>query len=179
MHFDELQRKVGIWATENFGDQPPSYPLVGASEELGELAEAYSRLYQTSPNSPGIQDRIFLALELQAAVGRLNHSILKQAQGIREDEQGVGVEAERVAMKQIQQCIEELKQLPPEEGREIKLDAVPKPDAELIDAVADTHIYLADFSHRAGLDLDQAVETTWNDIVSERDWDSDLGDHDG
>lgn len=177
MHLDKLQAEVGHWARQNFGDQPPAYALVGASEEVGELAEAYLRLYQTSSHSPGIDDQIMLALELQAMAGQMAHSILKRTQGIRQDEPEVGPEAEAAAAERIQMLLDDLADIRGTEytGREIVPGAVPEPDEELVDSVADTVIYLADFSERAGLDMDESVSSTWNGIVSERQWDSDVG----
>lgn len=56
-----IQTEVGEWSEENFGsEQPPTYPLGGAGEEMGELM----------------------------------HSVLKRLQGIRLDDDDVGVEAE-------------------------------------------------------------------------------------
>lgn len=178
MKLDRLRAEVGGWATQNFGDQPASYALLGATEEVGELSEAYLRTYMTEAHSPGVQDRIRLALELQASVGRLNHSILKRTQGIRLDEPGVGEAAEKSAINRIKRNLADIEAAPHQPGREIKLDAVPDPSLEMKDAVADTVIYLADFAHRSGIDLDQTVEETWREIVSEREWDSDLGDSD-
>lgn len=181
MDLNELQEDVGSWATRNFGDQPASHALVGASEEIGELAEAYLRLYSQDPHSPGVDDQIRLALEIQIQAGMIAHSILKRTQGIRGDEPGVGPAAEAQAIERMQMNLDRLDQIREGRyrGREIALDAVPEPDEELVDAVADTVIYLSDFSHRAGVDLDHSVEATWRDVVSDRDWDSDLGDHDG
>lgn len=181
MRYQDLQHQVGQWARENFGDQPPSYPLVGASEELGELAEAYLRLYSQETHSPGIDHQIMLVLELQAMVGQMAHSVLKRTQGIRLDEPEVGPEAEAATAERIQILLDDLADIRGTNytGREIKLDAVPEPDEELVDAVADTAIYLNDFSERAGIDLDAAVTDTWNGIVSQRNWDSDLGENDG
>ena len=36
-----LQREVGEWSRRNFGDQPIHRPLLGAFEEVGELAHAH------------------------------------------------------------------------------------------------------------------------------------------
>ena len=36
-----LQKEVQIWSEKNFGDQPSWIPLLGAVEELGELAHAH------------------------------------------------------------------------------------------------------------------------------------------
>lgn len=56
-----IQQEVGEWSEENFGsEQPATYPLGGAGEEMGELM----------------------------------HSVLKRLQGIRLDDEDVGVEAE-------------------------------------------------------------------------------------
>lgn len=175
MNLDVLQSEVGQWARENFGSQPPSYPLVGATEEIGELAEAY--LIQQDQAGVDIDERIFLVLALQAEVGRLAHSVLKRTQGIRADDEDVGVEAEkeaiavaRVVLKDLHESMDQ-----PHPGREVDLDALPDPTEEVADSVADTLIYLCDFSERAGLALGSEAKYTWQDIVSERDWDSDVG----
>lgn len=178
MDLNTLQTEVAAWANSNFGNQPPSYPLVGAIEELGELSEAYLNLYQNS--STDIQQNLFLLLSLQAEIGKITHSILKRHQGIREGDPDVGVEPQREAIKVAQWILQDLGDVveEPHDGREVDLMCVPEADDELIDAVADTVIYLADFSYRAGVDLDASVKDTWNGVVSDRDWDSDLGDHD-
>lgn len=176
MDLDRLQAEVGQWATENFGDQPPGYPLVGAAEEIGETADEY--LNHLMQNGQPIQRQIALALELQVAASMIQHSILKRTQGIREDDPDVGIEAEQQAIEKTRMILKDIEDQISEDytGREVDLEAFPEPTDELIDGVADTNIYLADFCHRAGIDLDAAVSDTWNDIVSDRDWDSDLGD---
>lgn len=176
MDLNTLETEVAAWANSNFGSQPPSYPLVGAIEEIGELSEAYLNQYENS--STGIDQQMFLMLALQAEVGEIAHSILKRTQGIREDDPDVGIEPQREAIAVSRMILTDLDDVveEPHDGREIDPDAVPEPSEELIDSVADTGIYLADFSQRAGIDLDAAVSDTWNGIVSDRDWDSDLGD---
>ena len=173
---DHLRDEVGSWATENFGNQPPSYPLVGAIEETGELSEAYLNLYQGSDT--GIDRPMFLLLCLQSEVGKIAHSILKRHQGIREDDPDVGIEAQKETIQVARWILKDLAESveDPHDGREVDLMCVPQPDEELLDAVADVVIYLADFSYRASVDLDSAVKYTWLDVVSDRDWDSDLGD---
>jgi len=174
---NELQADVGQWAVTNFGQQPPAYPLVGAIEELGELADAYIAQYEGT--STDIQQQMFLMLCLQAEVGKIAHSILKRSQGIREDDPDVGIEPQRESIGVSRMILKDLDDLveEPHDGREVDLDAVPEPSEELIDSVADTVIYLGDFSHRAGIELGTSVEATWRDVVSDRDWDSDLGDN--
>lgn len=177
MDLERLQREVGMWADQQFGDQPPSYALVGAAEEVGELSEAYLSTYMQNPDSPGVEDQIHLALELQAAAGMLLHSILKRTQGIRLDEEGVGPGAEQEAGERIRYILDDLAEQRTRDytGRNVHPDAIPEPSEEMIDAVADTHIYFGDFCHRAGIDLNGAVTKTWDEIVSQREWDSQIG----
>lgn len=40
------------------------------------------------------------------------------------------------------------------------------------DAVGDTVVYLADFCHRRGYDLEECVRMAWDGEVSHREWDS-------
>jgi len=42
--------------------------------------------------------------------------------------------------------------------------------AKKIDAAADIVIYLLDYCARESIDLEQAVQSTWDDQVSRRDW---------
>lgn len=49
--------------------------------------------------------------------------------------------------------------------------------AKKIDAVADIIIYLADYCAREGIDLEETVQSTWNEQVSKRDW-TEAGNHD-
>lgn len=96
MTIGQIQEEVFEWSKRNFGNQPSWRPLLGAVEEVGELAHAY----------------------------------LKQSQGIRVNED------HRAAM---------------------------------VDAVADTVIFLMDFCAREGIDIQDAVEQTWA-VVKQRDW---------
>lgn len=68
--FDLLQDEVSEWALKNFGPQPIHRPVMGVSEEVGELAEAALSL-----------------LKVVAASGRLSHAQLKKEQGIRGGEE--------------------------------------------------------------------------------------------
>lgn len=53
-----LQREVGEWSTENFGeDQPAKYPLLGAGEELGELSTSVLKRAQGIDGSAKYDDR--------------------------------------------------------------------------------------------------------------------------
>mgnify|MGYP006276323967 FL=1 len=176
MDLETIQNEIGQCAESNFGQQPPSYPLVGAIEEMGELSEAYLNQYEDS--QIGIDQHVFLMLCLQAEVGKIAHSILKRTQGIREDDPDVGIEPQRESIAVARMILKDLDDVveEPHDGREVNLDAVPEPGEELIDSVADTQIYLGDFSHRAGIDMADSLESTWLNIVSDRDWDSDLGD---
>lgn len=98
MTLREMQEEQGVWADRNFGSGRPSWqPLLGAVEEVGELAHAH----------------------------------LKQAQGIR------GTMAEHRAAK--------------------------------IDAVGDIIVFLADYCNIEDIDLQGAVQTTWEDVRT-RDW---------
>ena len=42
----QLQREQARWASDNFGRQHPYQPLLGAMEELGELAHAHLKAEQ-------------------------------------------------------------------------------------------------------------------------------------
>lgn len=69
-----FQGAVRAWAVRNFGgtgiEPPIPYrPLIGANEEIGELAEMLSQA--------------LAALDVVASIGRLDHAFLKGEQGIR------------------------------------------------------------------------------------------------
>lgn len=88
-------------------------PLMGATEEIGELTE------------------VLLGLRLMEAVGRANHHELKSLQGIRG-------------------------------GKE-------EHEAKGKDAVADIIIFLTDYCNAKGWDMQDTVETVWNQ-VKQRNW---------
>jgi len=44
--FKQLQDEQRPWVKHNFGDRPPWHPLLGAVEELGELAHAHLKEVQ-------------------------------------------------------------------------------------------------------------------------------------
>lgn len=102
--FAQLQKEVGAWSRENFGDQSEVMPLLGVFEELGELADAAN----CDDEEDAIADAcIFLCdflekdggvmpddapelvmvadecLSLMQAAGRLSRAVLKRKQGIR------------------------------------------------------------------------------------------------
>jgi len=117
----ELTFEVGEWAEENFGDQDQIRRNIN---ERGKRRD------------PGADiGAMFCAMGVNEEAGELIHAVLKRAQGVREDEDGVGREAE-------------------------------------VDAVGDIVIYLADFCHRRGYDLEECVRRAWDGEVSEREWDS-------
>lgn len=44
--FRQLQERHRVWALRNFGEHPSYWPLLGATEELGELAHAHLKAEQ-------------------------------------------------------------------------------------------------------------------------------------
>ena len=42
----QMQEEIGAWSRRNFGNQPSYRPLLGAVEELGELAHAHLKSEQ-------------------------------------------------------------------------------------------------------------------------------------
>lgn len=92
----KLQEEQKLWVKYNFGIRPSWMPLLGAMEELGELAHAH----------------------------------LKNAQNIRTNENHF-------------------------ENKK--------------DAIADIVIYLSDYCTAEGIDFEETVKNTWNE-VKKRDW---------
>jgi hypothetical protein len=163
--FDRLEREVGEWAEANFGaDQPEWYPLIGAVEELGEAAGCYERLEA---------GKMADTLRLVSLVGDLCHSVLKQAQGIRLDEDGVGPDVDTYLADRIISVACDIEASENVAGR-ARLEGDRHHD--LADAVGDTEVYLADFSYRQPYvwTLGDAVALAWDGEVSDREWDADV-----
>lgn len=118
-----LTDEVGEWAEENFGNQLDILDSITERHRTGEYIEGADI------------GALFCTLGVNEEAGELAHSVLKRAQGIREDEDGVGEAAEK-------------------------------------DAVGDIVVYLADFCHRRGYDLEDCVREAWHGEVSEREWDT-------
>lgn len=55
--FAQLVGNVGSWSDENFGDQPASFPLIGAGEELGELTRSVLKRAQGIDDSEKYETR--------------------------------------------------------------------------------------------------------------------------
>jgi NTP pyrophosphatase (non-canonical NTP hydrolase) len=64
MKLSELQQRVGEWSRRNFDPQDPDDPLLGLTEELGELAHAHLKLKQGIRGTP-----VEHVLKKQDAVG--------------------------------------------------------------------------------------------------------------
>lgn len=83
----ELQQQVGAWAEENFGDQDQ------IRQNINERGKR---------RKPGADiGAIFCTLGVNEEAGELTHSVLKRAQGIRQEEPGVGPDAEMDAVGDI------------------------------------------------------------------------------
>lgn len=153
---------VGSWAEANFGAaQPAAYCLLGAAEEIGEVTSCH-----------GGSGRLGAMLDLIDIVGRLCHSELKRAQGIRLDEHSVGPDYERELIAAIQMLLDDF-------DPEGDLGTVTEPIAEpeqIADGVGDTSVYLADYMSRLdmNINLGDAVSIAWDDEVSQREWDADV-----
>lgn len=82
-----LQAAVGEWSQENFGD-----------DEL--IMDNLSQRLEAGGDGADV-GALFTVLGVNEEAGELTHSVLKRAQGIRGDEDGVGVEAEKDAVGDI------------------------------------------------------------------------------
>lgn len=163
--FERLQREVGAWSDEQFGDQPAVNPLLGVGEELGELHEHLAgHEAVTDRERDCVGDAlVYLAdvchrrgLDLGAAaesdpaedveygtplagvgsaLGDLDRSVLKRRQGIRLDEARVGDAAEQRA-------------------------------------VARLLAHLSAFAEARGYTLDDCIRVAWDGEVADREWDS-------
>lgn len=69
----KLQKEQKVWVKHNFGDRGIHQPLLGVTEELGELSESDQES----------KDHVF---EIMKSLGRLSHAHLKKEQGIRNNE---------------------------------------------------------------------------------------------
>jgi|AntDeeMetagen192_2_1112575.scaffolds.fasta_scaffold01470_5 hypothetical protein len=163
--FSEIQIEVGEWSSENFPGQEDINPLIGADEEMGELADTIE--FDSEPDDEEIDAvgdiLIFLAdfcsirgldyqhayelsqdrspehddifQEWAGAKGQLNCSVLKQRQGIKLDRDTVGKEAEHNALARII-CTLDM------------------------------------FANNRGYTIEDAINFAWYDEVIDRDWDS-------
>jgi hypothetical protein len=134
--FEKLQKEVGEWSRDNFPGQPDVNPLIGSSEEMGELVDRIDDQQVSKEEIDAVGDIVvYLAdfceirgLSLQESYdmiddvereyqdflrewtdsyGKLARSVLKQRQGIRLDEDRVGREAELRNLSRILNCLED------------------------------------------------------------------------
>lgn len=136
--FAELQEDVGEWSEENFGGQPSVNPVLGCGEEVGELADVidfnkppsdeeldavgdtlvyfadvcsrreldYEKARDESKELEVDYENFFR--EWVDKYGYFQRSVLKREQGIRLDEDRVGIEAEQNTLAQILCCLDNL-----------------------------------------------------------------------
>lgn len=89
MKYDDLsklQDEVGEWAEKNFGDR------------MRILESIEDRSLKAAPDPGADVGALFCVLGANEEVGELSHSVLKRAQGIREDDSDVGMRAEMDAV---------------------------------------------------------------------------------
>jgi hypothetical protein len=55
--YDRLVAEVGEWSTDNFGEQPADYPVLGAVEEAGELVRSVLKRAQGIDDDQKYQER--------------------------------------------------------------------------------------------------------------------------
>jgi NTP pyrophosphatase (non-canonical NTP hydrolase) len=70
MNLRKLQFYLKEWTRHNFPNAEPAMPVMGNSEEIGEMGEV-------------IIDRLLGYIATVTAMGRINHGFLKRWQGIR------------------------------------------------------------------------------------------------
>lgn len=46
MSLKKIQREQSVWSTKNFKNKKPYQPILGATEEIGELAHAFLKMEQ-------------------------------------------------------------------------------------------------------------------------------------
>lgn len=163
-NFETLQREVGVWSEQNFGDQPAVNPLLGVVEEFGELIdqiETHEGVTEHELDCVG-DVLVYLAdfchrqgFDYQAvankglpsaeqydplrggfvALGDLTRSVLKRRQDIRTDERRVGDDAERRALTALLNNLDR-------------------------------------FARSRGYTLSECIQVAWEDEVVDREWDS-------
>lgn len=159
---NQLQHDVGSWADENFDpDQPAAYCLLGAMEELGEVASCHGGL-----------GRLGMLLDAIDLLGRVCHSELKRAQGIRLDEHGVDPAYEDEIIAALMMLLEDFD---PRGDLGTVTEAVASTH-QIADGVGDEIVYLSDYMHRVNADheLGEAIELAWDGEVKRREWDSEV-----
>lgn len=174
MELSKLQKEVSDWSIRNFGDDPAHRlrPLLGAIEEIGELAAIVALEASVSEDSRKSDEAMAAVFVSQALLGRLGHRILKAAQGIRgKSSEGLGqlfYELDCLCARLEAICtIAGVSSVLGEGPRSLEQTV-----DERADAVGDIIIYLADYCRRNGIDLSDAVLLTW-EKVAKRDWQND------
>jgi len=156
----ELQEEVGSWSRANFGDQDPTNPLIGAGEEVGELAGAVI-------DSHGSGGRRLDTLYMMYHQSQVLRSVLKNDQGIRQDEDRVSKEAESEHVRYMRWAGSSVVN---QYGEGLKEPTLQIDTQDQMDAVGDIIVYLADYCERNDIDMAECVELAWNGEVKDREW---------
>lgn len=176
-----LQAENRVWADKNFPERTLHQPLWGLGEESGEIAKCVLEVMDM-PMEAAMADPAMALLVAMIGFGKILHANLKREQNIR----GTAGEHRENARKALQGLLVALEAAFPEvdllsflaEARQaihpfdyLKFS---KPDAPhglagIVDGLGDLLVFSADFANLAGVDLQEALDTTWN-AVRKRDW---------
>lgn len=167
----DLQEQHQIWEDHNFPGQRAENPLLGLAEEVGELTLAHIREKDLDEISP----RLFDTLSGSVLWGSVCHSVLKQHQNIRVNENHT--EELKNAATNLIKILKNL--LGKEEFEKAVLIArdssgivLPNDNSQIPDSCGDILIYLANYANKVDLNLQAAQDVTWGHVKS-RDWKKD------
>jgi len=181
----ELQDRVGEWSAENFGtEQPSTYPLIGAGEEIGELTTSVLKQAQGIDDSDKYADRVGPDAE-RDAIGDIVIYLLDAAY---RSPAPTGIASEIEYWNSQREGLFEHYDDPVGIIRQLYIEY-----GELNVCAIDTHIEGDDRDHLTadlasvimvcerfarirGYEFKQCVLDAWNE-VSDRNWDSQLESH--
>lgn len=169
--FERLQREVGEWSEENFGDQPAHYPFMGTGEEAGELADDLDLSEApTHEEVDAVGDVLVYAADFCARRGIDLAAAREQARDLDPEHDeffrewvAARGELERSILKRLQGIDDEDKY---ESGDRVGDEAERRALSRVLAA-------LESLAHDRGYTLEECAQVVWDEEVSARDWDSD------
>jgi len=170
---DELQAAVGEWSEENFGDQPPSYPMIGAGEEIGELTTSVLKREQGIDDSDKY-DGIVGDEEERDAVGDVTIYLLDMLSRFDTDGLSDNIDSTLDNLEfTLEGPIDAIRVLYCEYGFLLSTSPDDMIDLQVKNDVAAVIIVLEEFCELRGFDYKSCVVEAWEE-VSGREWDANV-----
>jgi len=171
LDYEQLVDEVGRWSEDNFDDQPVTYPVEGAVEEIGELTHSHLKRAQgireddddvgPRAEADAVADTVIYLCDY---LGREDSASTERVvKTVREHRNDSVSDTRQKALSAASWFVSDL-------FYGTVRDANLRVEKNVGAAIAE----LQSFAFHSNMDFQQVVIQTWESVVSERDWDAEV-----